>query len=455
MNVAVGFNPLRIARAPPRRGQRRLKTTESTRHSSVAARDGGPVSTRPWVKTHGYILSAADAAKTTATLAAGNPSSDFSTSQVTLLSMFDRILILSASVGNGHVTAAEALKNAFEMRGLAREVRHEDTLSFTNPLFSRLYGRAYIDLVNNLPEVLGWMYDQLDEPWKNEKRRLFFDKLNTQPFVKMVREYAPDWIVCTHFLPAEIISDLKGKGKMSCPQAIVVTDLDMHALWLCRNFEHYFVALDETKHYLEMLGFPAERVTVTGIPIDPKFSENKPKREIRSKYGLDPELPTVILSLGGFGVGRIEPLIGSLRSISTPVQILAMCGRNDELREKLSQAADPRVIPVGYTRDMDEYMSAADVIVGKPGGLTTCEALAKGLVFVIVNPIPGQEERNSDHLLENGCAIRSNNPTTLGYKIEQLLSDKERMNSMCENARRFARPNAAFDIADALGRIER
>ena len=370
--------------------------------------------------------------------------------------MFDRILIMSASVGNGHVTAAEALNQAFESGGLAREVRHEDTLKFTNPLFRRLYGRAYIDLVNNIPEVLGWMYDQLDEPWKNEKRRLFFDKLNTQPFVKMVREYKPDWIVCTHFLPAEIISDLKRKEKMTCPQAIVVTDFDMHALWLCRNFERYFVALDETRYYLETLGFPSGKISVSGIPIDPKFAETKPKQELRKKYGLDPDLPTIILSLGGFGVGRIDDLIASLRKISTPVQILAMCGRNEELKAKLEADQDSpgaRVVPVGYTREMDEYMSASDLIVGKPGGLTTCEALAKGLVFVIVNPIPGQEERNSDHLLENGCAIRSNNPATLGYKIEQLLRDPERMALMRANALKFAKPHAAFDVADMLAAL--
>ena len=271
------------------------------------------------------------------------------------------------------------------------------------------------------------MYDQFDEPWKNEKRRLFFDKLNTRPLVKMVREYDPDWIVCTHFLPSEIISDLKGSGKMKTPQAIVVTDFDMHAMWLCRNYEHYFVALDETRVYLASLGCPPDKTTVSGIPIDPKFAENKPKDQMRAKYGLEPDMPTIILSLGGFGVGRIETLLDSLRSIRPPVQVLAMCGRNEQLKAKLesipSDKGGARVVAVGYTRDMDEYMSASDLIVGKPGGLTTCEALAKGLVFVIANPIPGQEERNSDHLLERGCAIRSNNPATLGYKIEQLIND--------------------------------
>jgi processive 1,2-diacylglycerol beta-glucosyltransferase len=338
--------------------------------------------------------------------------------------MFNRILILSASVGNGHTTAAESLKKAFEIKKFAGEVRHEDTLKHTNPLFRRLYGKAYIDLVNNMPEVLGWMYDQLDEPWKNEKRRLFFDKLNTQPFVKMLREYDPDWIVCTHFLPAEIVSDLKARKKLNCQQAIVVTDFDMHALWLSRNYEHYFVALDETRAYLQTLDFPPEKISVCGIPIDPVFGEIKAKAAMRKKCGLDENVPVLILSLGGFGVERIDMLLDALRSIRQPVQILAMCGRNEELKKRLESATPAesggaQIIPIGYTKEMNEYMSAADLIVGKPGGLTTCEAFAKGLGFVIVNPIPGQEERSSDHLLENGAlsaqiipprsAIRSGN----------------------------------------------
>ncbi len=178
---------------------------------------------------------------------------------------------------------------------------------------------------------------------------------------------------------------------------------------------------------------------------------------MRAKYGLDPDKRTVILSLGGFGVGRIETLLDALRSIDPPIQILAMCGRNEELKAKLdgepTNKDGARVIAVGYTRDMDEYMSASDLIVGKPGGLTTCEALAKGLVFVIANPIPGQEERNSDHLLERGCAIRSNNPATLGYKIGNLIGDPKRLETMHQNALKFARPNAAFDIADKLANL--
>jgi len=230
-------------------------------------------------------------------------------------------------------------------------------------------------------------------------------------------------------------------------------------LWLCRNYEHYFVALDETKFYLESLGFDAEKTSVCGIPIDPVFSEEKSRDAMREKFGLEQDTPVLILSLGGFGVGRIDGLLDSLRSIRQPVQILAMCGRNEELKKRLEMETGPadgaRIIPVGYTKEMDEYMSAADLIVGKPGGLTTCEALAKGLGFVVVNPIPGQEERNADHLLENGAAIRSNNPVTLGYKIQHLLKDPEKLERMRSNAIAFSRPRAAFEIADKLAELSR
>jgi len=127
--------------------------------------------------------------------------------------MFNRVLVLSASSGAGHVRAAEAIERAFADTGAAREVRHVDALDYTNKLFRSLYSKAYIDMVNRAPEVMGWMYDALDKPWKNERRRLAFDKLNTRPFVKMLREYQPDITVCTHFLPAEIISWLKAKQR--------------------------------------------------------------------------------------------------------------------------------------------------------------------------------------------------------------------------------------------------
>jgi processive 1,2-diacylglycerol beta-glucosyltransferase len=369
----------------------------------------------------------------------------------------NKVLILSASAGAGHIRAAEALEKAFEQSGATREIRHIDVLNYTNKVFRHLYSKAYIDMVNRMPEVMGWLYDHLDKPWKNERRRLALDRLNTRPLIKLLEDYNPDIAVCTHFLPAEILSWLKAKKRITCKQAIVVTDMDVHAMWLCRHYEQYFVALEETRVHMEKLGIDADKLTVSGIPIDPVFSLSKDKRAMRLKHGLSPDKTTILVSAGGFGVGRIEDLFTCLSELQHEAQIVFLCGRNEELKKKLERrsakrAADSKasIISVGYTTLMDEYMSASDILLGKPGGLTTSEALSKGLVFVIVNPIPGQEERNSDHLLEEGVAIRCNNLPVLAYKVDQLLENPERFQRMQANARRLARPHAARDVVNKL-----
>jgi processive 1,2-diacylglycerol beta-glucosyltransferase len=373
--------------------------------------------------------------------------------------MFDRVLILSASAGAGHIRAAQAIEKAFILLNAAGELKNIDTLQYTNKLFEKLYSKAYIELVDKAPDLLGWLYNHFDNPWRFERRRLAFDKLNARPFIKLLKEYKPDLAVCTHFLPAEIISWLKQKRGLTTRQAIVVTDFDLHALWLCRHYEHYFVALEETKLHLQELGIPPEKVTVSGIPIDPVFAETKDKTEMRKKLGLDTKLPTILTSAGGFGVGPMEMLIQSLMKMRNRVQVVAVCGKNIELKNrleklsgKLSGSSPVKIVPVGYTTQMDEYMSAADLLLGKPGGLTTSEALAKSLPIVIVHPIRGQEERNADHLLEEGAAIRCNNLPVLAYKIDKLLDNPARLAEMSRQigVRRLARPTAALDIVKKL-----
>jgi processive 1,2-diacylglycerol beta-glucosyltransferase len=370
---------------------------------------------------------------------------------------FKKVLVLSASAGAGHVRAAQALERAFTDLDAAEEVRHIDALDYTNKLFRNLYTKAYLDLVNTTPDLFGWLYDRLDKPWKSDRLRLAFDKLNTRPLVRLLREYRPEILICTHFLPSEIISLLKARERLAYRQAIVVTDFDAHAMWLCNHYEHYFVALDETRVYLTTLGIPAEKISVTGIPIDPVFAQAKDKRAMRDKHGLKRERMTILVSAGGFGVGPIDTLIRSLLQLRNKAQVIAISGRNQELKGRLDQIA-ARLAPdsavalkvFGYTTEMDELMAASDLVLGKPGGLTTSEALAKGLVFVVVNPIPGQEERNADHLLEAGAAIRCNNLPVLAYKIDLLLDDTARFAAMQANARRLARPRAAYEIVNKL-----
>jgi processive 1,2-diacylglycerol beta-glucosyltransferase len=370
-----------------------------------------------------------------------------------------RLLILSASAGHGHIRCGQAVERACAELGFGWTVGHIDILDYTNPLFKTVYSKMYIDMMTSMPEVLGWLYDQLDKPWKSKSRKLAFDKLHVGPFVRLLERWRPDVVFSTHSLPAEIISWLRARKRkpMAIRQGVVITDFDVHALWLCEHYEHYFVALPETRVHLEELGMPPEKITVSGIPIDPVFTRLPDRQEMRRKHGLDPERVTILISAGGYGVGRVEAVLALLLRLRHPAQVIAVCGKNEALRTRLEAlAADtdrhPRVNlkVVGYTSAMHEYMAASDLIVGKPGGMTMSEALASGLVWVIVNPIPGQEERNSDHLLEEGCAIKCNNLPTLTYKIDCLLDEPARLATMRQNARRLGRPDAAFAIARTL-----
>ena len=364
--------------------------------------------------------------------------------------MKKRVLVISTSAGTGHVRAAQALEKAFAADPRVAEVKHADALDFTTAIFREFYSTLYMKLVRKAPDVLGWVYDASDEPWKGDDFRLQLDRLNTRPLVKMIRDFDPHITVCTHFMPAGIIAHLIAKGELDTHHSVVVTDLDCHAMWLTRVFHRYFVAIDETKAHLEALGLPAERITVSGIPIDPIFAQPIDRAAVRAEFGLHVEKPTLLLSAGALGVGPTEFVVERLRELRTDTQTIVICGKSEELRERLAAKPDPRFHLLGYTDRMHDLMKISDLFIGKPGGLTTSEALACGLPMAIISPIPGQEERNTDHLLEEGAAIKFNELTTIPFKIDRLLGKPERLNAMRENARRFSHPNAARTIVETL-----
>src|SRR5580658_8637748 len=213
-----------------------------------------------------------------------------------------RVLILSASAGTGHVRAAEALEKVFRQQPGVGEVRNIDALRYTNKLFRDFYSKLYIALVQRAPTVLGIVYNTTDEPWKTDRMRLMLDRLNTGPLERFIAKFKPDITVCTHFLPSEIISYLISKGKLNARLSIVVTDLDVHAMWLCRTFHRYFVALEESKVHLEVLGLPGKNITVSGIPIDPAFSKTEDRDALRVGAGFDTQRPLFLISGGALGV---------------------------------------------------------------------------------------------------------------------------------------------------------
>jgi len=348
--------------------------------------------------------------------------------------------------------AAEALAKTFAADPRVEAVEHLDALQYTNKLFRDFYSKLYIQLVKTAPALLGWFYNTSDEPWKTDAMRIRLDRLNTMPLVKFIREFDPHITVCTHFMPSGIISHLLAKELISTHHSIVVTDLDMHAMWLSKIFHRYFVAIDETRVHLETLGLPGERVIVSGIPIDPAFSVPVDREGVMAEFGLDPRKPVLLLSAGALGVSPTELCVARLKELTHPVQTIVVCGKSEETKQRVEAIVgeNPAFKILGFTDRMHDLMKISTLFIGKPGGLTTSEALACGLPMVIISPIPGQEERNSDHLLEEGVAIKCNEFTTLPYKLGKLLDDPVRLAEMSRRAAAMGRLDAARTVVETL-----
>jgi processive 1,2-diacylglycerol beta-glucosyltransferase len=367
-----------------------------------------------------------------------------------------RILVLSASVGAGHLRAAQAVELALRQVRPDAEVRNLDVLELTNAPFRRLYGKAYLDLVNKAPHVLGYFYDLADRPSRSGKNRgdrfrLLVQKLNLKRFSTLLQTEPCDLVINTHFLPAEIIAALRRDGKLGVPQVTVTTDFETHRLWVHLPCELFFTATAEGALYLQSWGVPSGTTRVTGIPIHPVFATEKPREECLKKHGLRGDRPVILQVAGGFGVGPIAKIFTGLTQIERPLEIVVVTGKNEKAKEQLKQIKVPsrhRVKVLGFTDQIDELMAAADVVVSKPGGLTTSETLARGAAMVVVNPIPGQESRNSDYLLENGAAIKVNNLATLGFKVAGLLDPPGQLAEVRAKAKRLGRPRAAFAVVE-------
>lgn len=365
------------------------------------------------------------------------------------------ILLLHATAGAGHTRAAQAIAAALT-QAQAPAPALIDTLDCTSTLYRSLYTQAYIELVQRAPELWGYLYDKADKVRhsgsKRVRARLALDQINSPSFRRLLDEVQPKAIACTHFLPLSLLSDLKRKGELSTPVHAVITDISPHAFWVHPHIDHYYLANDTAARELSRKGIPAEAIHISGIPVDPVFASHTPAPLARAELGL-PERPTVLLMSGGFGIGPLEAMLDSFAGADCGLSLVVIAGRNAELAQACRERAATLSVPVhvlGFVSDIHRYMDAADLIVTKPGGLTTTEILAKGKPMALVSPIPGQEQRNCDHLLEEGAAVRLHEVADAAWYLQRWLNDAPRMAQMCAHARRIAHPDAAQVIATAL-----
>ena len=364
-----------------------------------------------------------------------------------------RVLIATVTAGGGHLAAAAALDEAWRAARPGDTVDRVDIGKFFSPLHRRIVSDGYVKLVNHAPELWGMMFAQTDRPQmarRLNRIRAIFPSSSRLHFGRYLKQTRPDVVLCTHYFPLETLNHLRKKKDGLRPLAVsIVTDFEAHALWMDACVDLYCVAAEETKARLVARGAAAENVVVTGIPISARFSAKIDGRAIRKNLGLRDDQPVVLVPSGGFGMGPVAQILAELDKVDRQFQAIVVTGRNEELRREL--AAQDRKHPtriLGYANNMHELMAVADLLITKPGGLTSSEALAMGKPLFILNPIPGQEAANSDFLLEHGAATKVNRVEDLPYRIEQLLGSRK-LTEMAKAARGLGRPRAAQDICDA------
>ncbi|WP_232699760.1 MGDG synthase family glycosyltransferase [Brevibacillus daliensis] len=356
-----------------------------------------------------------------------------------------RILIFSASIGNGHNQAARAIQEELSNLGYASMII--DTLEYISPTFHKILLEGFTSLLKLSPSVWGKIYHN------TEKTRVFdmnviFNKMLANNLKKLIASVEPDGFIATHPFASCMLSILKGRNNWKEPIYTVITDYTIHPSWVNHHITNYFIASDQLFYLVDLYKQDHQKFIPTGIPIMQKYRQELDREALLEKFQIKPEQKVLLLSGGGLGLGPMERVLEGLDGIKQPLKIFVLTGINEKLyRNVNSHTYSQEVVARKYIDNFHEYLEVSDAIVSKSGGLTTAEVMSKQVPMIIFNPLPGQEERNSHFLLNNSCAIHATESQDLIYSIEQLLSDDHMAQQMQENAGRIAKPYAALEIA--------
>jgi processive 1,2-diacylglycerol beta-glucosyltransferase len=366
------------------------------------------------------------------------------------------ILLLSVSAGAGHARAAEAIRAYAELAEPDCRVIHLDVMDYVTSGFRKIYTDFYMRLVNRAPTLWGYLYNYTNDARPDssmEKLRRSLERWNAKALLRQIADLHPDAIICTHFLPAEMLARLIARKELHCPVWVQVTDFDLHRMWVHAGITGYFAANKEVAFRMRAHGIAADAIHVTGIPIMPAFTQTLSRATCAQEFGLDPSRLTMILMGGGAGLGNLDELAARLLDMSIDIankdsqfQLVVMAGKNIktlQALQALAQLYPQRLFPFGFTSQVERLMACADLVITKPGGLTTSECLAMGLPMIVNAPIPGQEERNADYVMERGVALKAVDPLALAYRVQELIAQPDRLSDMAARAKLLGKPNAA------------
>ena len=361
-----------------------------------------------------------------------------------------RVLIMYISQVSGHRQSAVAISKSLKSLNPACEIMSINGFGHTYPIMEKVVNTAYMGVIKRAPQIWEYLYDNPKIIKASEKWKQSIHKSSHKKLKPLIDDFKPDVIVCTQAFPCGMVADYKKTHNLPITVIGVLTDYAPHLYWLNEGVDYYVVPSEEAKKRYMGEGIKEDQLKVFGIPIRMKFAEHLDRAAIAKKLGIDLNIPTVLVMGGGQGLGPMKEAVKSLVRLERDLQLIVICGTNAKLvnwLKKTQRKTTKKIIFYDYASNVDELMDVATLIVSKPGGMTTSECLAKGLPMVIVDPIPGQEERNSQFLVNQGIAIRVDDKRHIGRDIDVLLNNPQALAAMKTAALKNGKPMAAENIA--------
>ena len=369
------------------------------------------------------------------------------------------ILIFYASYGGRHLNAAKSINEYLQKNYNDLHVELIDCMKYINKTIEKVTTKAYTEMAKKAPWAWGRIYSDAQKgPLAHITSRS--NKFMAIKLLKLLREKQPDLIISTHPFGSQMCSYLKRKGKIHAKIATIMTDFAPHDQWLVGSdfTDYYFVAHDNMKKYLMDKGISSKNIFVTGIPLSNRFLKSYDKKEILKELNLEIDKKTILFFGGGeFGLGkkRTIEIFENFVKYCTDMQIIAIAGKNEKMKHAFDNIVSKynrknNIVVFEYTSQVPEFMSISDLVVTKPGGLTTTESLASELPMVIINPIPGQEEENAKFLVENGIAIWIKKEDNVQKILENLFLNPETLENMRQNTKKLAKLHSTQEICEIL-----
>lgn len=359
------------------------------------------------------------------------------------------ILILSASTGGGHMRASKAIQSYMMQQDKNIKVEIVDTLKYINPILNKTVTSGYVCLATKTPKLYGKLYYLSN---KEHRVKNFVSRVNSifsNKLLPLIYEYKPDIIITTHPFSTEMVSKLKEKNIIDIPLLCVMTDYAPHKTWIGSDVDAYIVANDDMINEMVELGVDKKNIYSFGIPIDEVFFQEKDKKAVLEELGLNPELPTILMMAGSFGVTNVFKIYQNIINIDIDIQIIVITGRNQKLYDNFNEivgSEGKKTKLIYFTDEVNKYMQASDIIITKPGGLTVTESIACNIPMAIFNAIPGQEEENAEFLVKHNMATRIGDKNSCAEVIVDLLSDRSKLDNMKKACKSFDKNNSSKNI---------